>query len=305
MATTTTEHIRQRVLGDHPAVHIGSAGSEAALGGLPPAEAFLLSATTGSEEQPCIDPPGRIRNNLFIGSRETENSLGALQAAGITHILQAGGELTPSFPGQFVYKHLSIGDEEDEDIVEAFKESFEFIDEARKKGERGMWGQGSTPSDSLSRLGSTDTAHTLGDAATLRSSHAAQGGQGTNRQLKGEEARRQGSFLHSSRACRFAGCGQCQPACGALWHAHQTLYCCFPACACDNNLLLPLCCGLLQVGCWCTARRACPAAAPSASATSCGRSDCLERLRWHTYSRPGQLWTQTRALICSFGSLNA
>lgn len=134
MATTTTEHIRNRVFGDH--VHAISPGSAVLAGGVP-ADAFLLSATTCSEEQPCIDPPGKIRNNLFIGSKETEGSLGSLQAAGITHILQAGGELRPSFTGQFEYKHLSIGDEEDEDIVEAFKESFAFIDEARKKG--GEW----------------------------------------------------------------------------------------------------------------------------------------------------------------------
>lgn len=127
MTTTTTEHIRDRILGDRLAsVTLGQTTV--------PTDAFLLSATTGGEEQPCIDPPGRIRANLFIGSRETESSLGALQAAGITHILQAGGELQPSFPDKFVYKHLSVSDEEDEDLVEAFKEAFAFIDEARKKG---------------------------------------------------------------------------------------------------------------------------------------------------------------------------
>lgn len=72
--------------------------------------------------------------NLYIGSRETESCLGALEAAGITHILQAGGELQPSFAGKFEYKHLSVSDEEDEDLVEAFKEAFAFIDEARKQG---------------------------------------------------------------------------------------------------------------------------------------------------------------------------
>lgn len=132
MATTTTEHIRNRVLGDHPAVN--RAASVSAPVDSVPAEAFLLSATTGSEEQPCLDPPGKIRSGLYIGSKETECCLGVLQAAGITHILQAGGELQPSFPSRFVYKHLSVSDEEDEDLVEAFKESFTFIDEARKKG---------------------------------------------------------------------------------------------------------------------------------------------------------------------------
>lgn len=97
-------------------------------------------SSVGASEQPaqaCIDPPGRIRSNLYIGSKETEASFSALQAAGITHILQAGGELRPSHPEQFVYKHLSVSDEEDEDLVAAFKEAFAFIDEGRKKGARG------------------------------------------------------------------------------------------------------------------------------------------------------------------------
>jgi hypothetical protein len=134
MATTTTEHIRNRVLGNHPAVALSGSPSLLNDFAVPPADAFLLSATTGSEEQPCLDPPGKIRSNLYIGSKEAEGCLGALQAAGITHILQAGGELRPSFPGQFEYKHLSVSDEEDEDLVEAFKEAFAFIDEGRKKG---------------------------------------------------------------------------------------------------------------------------------------------------------------------------
>lgn len=86
------------------------------------------------QQEQCIDPPGKIRSNLYIGSKETEASLAALQAAGITHILQAGGELRPSHPQHYTYLHLSVSDEEDEDLVAAFKEAFEFIEEGRKKG---------------------------------------------------------------------------------------------------------------------------------------------------------------------------
>ena len=137
MAATTTDHLRNRMLGDHPAVRLASVTLPTGLGS-PANEESLLPAPPKqgtSSEQPCLDPPGRIRANLFIGSRETENCLAALQAAGITHILQAGGELVPSFPDNFAYKHLSVSDEEDEDLVEAFKEAFAFIDEGRKKGE--------------------------------------------------------------------------------------------------------------------------------------------------------------------------
>ncbi|KAF6263441.1 protein-tyrosine phosphatase-like protein [Scenedesmus sp. NREL 46B-D3] len=83
---------------------------------------------------PCNDPPCKLRAGLFIGSIESEASLAALQAAGITHILQAGAELAPSHPEQFIYKRLSVSDEEDEDLVAVLKEASEFIDEGRKSG---------------------------------------------------------------------------------------------------------------------------------------------------------------------------
>lgn len=97
---------------------------------------------------PCSDPPCKLRSGLYIGSLVTEASLTALQAAGITHVLQAGAELAPSHPaGLFVYKQLCISDEDDEDLVAVFKEAFDFIDEGRKSGEllqiaaahRGYW----------------------------------------------------------------------------------------------------------------------------------------------------------------------
>lgn len=123
MTATTTEHIRSRVL-----ANVGAVSFEDG-----------VSATVVSEQQPadeerCIDPPGKIRRHLYIGSRETESCLAALKKVGVTHILQAGGELRPSYPGQFVYKHLSVGDEEDEDLVACFREAFDFIDEGRKSG---------------------------------------------------------------------------------------------------------------------------------------------------------------------------
>jgi hypothetical protein len=91
---------------------------------------------------PCSDPPCKLRAGLFIGSRETEASLAALQAAGITHVLQAGAELAPSHPAHFTYKKLSVSDEEDEDLVAVFKVAFDFIDEGRKSGEE--WTQASS-----------------------------------------------------------------------------------------------------------------------------------------------------------------
>jgi hypothetical protein len=99
-------------------------------------EVHHLALLVKRSPAPCNDPPCKVRAGLFIGSRETETSLAALRAAGITHVLQAGAELAPSHPAQFTYKKLSVSDEEDEDLVAVFKEAFDFIDEGRKSGEQ-------------------------------------------------------------------------------------------------------------------------------------------------------------------------
>jgi hypothetical protein len=124
---TTTEHLRSRVLAGAEVPHSFTGTLGVPLVAVPEAGSF--------EDDDCLDPPGKIRNHLFIGSKETEKCMTALQAVGITHILQAGGELRPTFPDTFVYKHLSIGDEDDEDLVAEFKDAFEFIEEGRKQGE--------------------------------------------------------------------------------------------------------------------------------------------------------------------------
>jgi hypothetical protein len=127
---TTTEHIRDRLFAKADVVAANfTEGPDAAVNLQP-------KAAEQPEAERCLDPPGKIRRHLYIGSRETESCLSALQAAGITHILQAGGELRPSFPEQFTYKKLSVSDEEDEDLVAVFKEAFDFIDEGRKSGEQ-------------------------------------------------------------------------------------------------------------------------------------------------------------------------
>lgn len=98
MATTTTEHIRSRVLANVAAVDIDDGLSN-----------VLFEQQTPNDDR-CIDPPGKIRRHLYIGSRETECCLSALKTAGISHILQAGGELRPTFPHHFDYKRLSVGE---------------------------------------------------------------------------------------------------------------------------------------------------------------------------------------------------
>lgn len=82
----------------------------------------------------CLDHPCQVRGNLYIGSKETEQNSAALEAAGITHVLQAGVELAPSHPGHFQYQQLVCSDTETQDIVSLFHDAFEFIDAGRKQG---------------------------------------------------------------------------------------------------------------------------------------------------------------------------
>lgn len=60
--------------------------------------------------------------------------LAALQAAGVTAVLQAGVELVPSHPELFQYEQLACSDTETHDMVSHFQKAFAFIDEGRKQG---------------------------------------------------------------------------------------------------------------------------------------------------------------------------
>lgn len=88
---TTTDHLRNRV-------HLGASLAADSFHSQTAAATKAAGVAAAGEPAICLDPPGKIRSNLYIGSKESEGSLAALQAAGITHILQAGGELVPSFP---------------------------------------------------------------------------------------------------------------------------------------------------------------------------------------------------------------
>lgn len=95
---------------------------------------IVLALHPHAKPAACIDPPSKVISGVFIGSRDSESSLAALQQAGVTHVLQCGVELKPSHEGLFVYKQLAVSDTETEDIVGVFREAFDFIDKARKTG---------------------------------------------------------------------------------------------------------------------------------------------------------------------------
>uniref|UniRef100_A0A7S1X4L4 Protein-tyrosine-phosphatase n=1 Tax=Tetraselmis chuii TaxID=63592 RepID=A0A7S1X4L4_9CHLO len=71
-----------------------------------------------------------VRHGLFLGSMAAEASLGSAPATGVTHVLQVGGGLRPSFPDKFEYKQVVVDDDEREDLVAHFSACFSFIDQA-------------------------------------------------------------------------------------------------------------------------------------------------------------------------------
>ncbi|EFJ47476.1 hypothetical protein VOLCADRAFT_74968, partial [Volvox carteri f. nagariensis] len=80
-----------------------------------------------------------VRPYLRLGAAQHENDYAMLRETGVTHILQVGSELRPSFPDRFSYLRISIDDREQEDIIRQLRRCFNFIDNARHgAGERGV-----------------------------------------------------------------------------------------------------------------------------------------------------------------------
>ncbi len=58
----------------------------------------------------------RVIPQLYVGDIEGAQDLQGLQAAGITHVLQAMGGMDPPFPTQFKYKAINIRDVATENV---------------------------------------------------------------------------------------------------------------------------------------------------------------------------------------------
>lgn len=108
---------------------------------------FTALAKSRSKQQLFVltcepsDPPNQLRPGLFIGSQLTEQDLAALQAAGVTAVLQVGVELVAHHRGQLSYLQLQCSDSDTQDMVGLFSQAFEFINEGRKHSE-GRFGRG-------------------------------------------------------------------------------------------------------------------------------------------------------------------
>ena len=77
------------------------------------------------------DPyPAEIIPGLFIGSIGAALNLNFLEENHFTHILTVADGITPSFPDKFIYKNLEILDTISFNILNAFDEAVEFINQA-------------------------------------------------------------------------------------------------------------------------------------------------------------------------------
>ena len=85
-------------------------------------------------EEVLDDVPHRVSNGLYVGSLDAATNLGALRERGITHLLTAAAELSQPWPEEFTRLHVSVRDDETEDLTPHFDKCSDFIDGARKGG---------------------------------------------------------------------------------------------------------------------------------------------------------------------------
>lgn len=101
---------------------------------LPPEHCLAAQPANGCELPVCSDLPCKLRDGLYIGSKDTEAYLHVLTAFDITHVLQVGGELGPTHVGLLAYHKLVVSDHDAEDLISSFGPAFQFIDQGRARG---------------------------------------------------------------------------------------------------------------------------------------------------------------------------
>ena len=83
---------------------------------------------------PCRDPFTEIIDNIYIGDYRIASNLDELYKNDFKHILNCTYELPNEYPGKFDYLNINLKDEIDQDLKEAFPESYEFL--KKNKGEK-------------------------------------------------------------------------------------------------------------------------------------------------------------------------
>ncbi len=72
----------------------------------------------------------KIDDRVFLSGSMNTNKKYMLQNLNITHILVIGTDLLAHFPNDFIYKHVCIEDQEDENIAQYFESCYDFIMQA-------------------------------------------------------------------------------------------------------------------------------------------------------------------------------
>ncbi|KNC96191.1 uncharacterized protein SPPG_08345 [Spizellomyces punctatus DAOM BR117] len=84
----------------------------------------------------CSSDLSQITPNLFLSGVGPAQNLTLLKENSITHILGIGLRLQPKFPNEVTYKHVSLEDDPQVNIMRYFPDTYRFIDEAVKANGR-------------------------------------------------------------------------------------------------------------------------------------------------------------------------
>jgi len=76
----------------------------------------------------------QILPHLYLGNMFAAKNAALLEQNKISHVLVVGVELRKHFPEKFEYYHVSVDDEETEDLLSHFPQCFEFIKAGLDKG---------------------------------------------------------------------------------------------------------------------------------------------------------------------------
>eukprot|EP01116_Phalansterium_solitarium_P004596 TRINITY_DN1562_c0_g1_i1.p1 TRINITY_DN1562_c0_g1~~TRINITY_DN1562_c0_g1_i1.p1 ORF type:complete len:180 (-),score=40.08 TRINITY_DN1562_c0_g1_i1:461-1000(-) len=79
-------------------------------------------------------PMHNIRDGIFLGSYAAYDDCELLKKHGVTHVLTVAAHFPPRYPDDFVYKQVSIMDEESADLLSHLPACIEYIRGALESG---------------------------------------------------------------------------------------------------------------------------------------------------------------------------
>ncbi|KAF9579834.1 dual specificity phosphatase 12 [Lunasporangiospora selenospora] len=73
---------------------------------------------------------------LFLSGSQAAQNREILNENGITHVIQVTDILTPKFPGEFIYKLITVPDLDETNLIKHFAATYKFIQEAIDNGKK-------------------------------------------------------------------------------------------------------------------------------------------------------------------------